>query len=232
MGIFHSTVDNVFTVSVDGIIGVGKSTTLPLTAELLTNAGYKTLVVLEPVEEWTDMLTLFYEDKEKYGSALQSLILASRAAKINRAISECSYTPTIVLIDRSIEIGDRIFADLTPMLPAQREMYTKMSKHIQSVCAIKPNLKLFLDCPVDEAQKRVAKRKTHSVSDTYQSDLYRAHKTYFTENQSATTRTVSVSKTSIPNLECDITDIDKVVYMSPEEVAERLARIILSLYNL
>ena len=92
---------NVFLISIDGNIGSGKSTLMKyLQANmhrfcLSENANEYELVFLqEPVKEWMDIknknnetiLSLFYENQEKYAFSFQMMAYISRLDLIKKTI--------------------------------------------------------------------------------------------------------------------------------------------------
>jgi deoxyadenosine/deoxycytidine kinase len=59
-------------ISVKGLIGSGKTVLINECLEpLLTKGGYRVKFIKEPVDEWTEILPLFYKDPKKYSYHFQ-----------------------------------------------------------------------------------------------------------------------------------------------------------------
>ena len=166
-----------FVVSLEGLIGAGKTTMLNHLGRKLQESGYSVMCVPEPVQEWSSMLREFYTDPARYGPALQTFILSARGSALARAFNFRKRVPDIVIIDRSIHVGDTIFASLTDMTKDQRALYENIKVQMTKMLPAAPNLYLFIDCPPDEAMRRIDTRdnNNYKIDIVYLSKLYDKH---------------------------------------------------------
>lgn len=134
-------------ITIDGVVGVGKSTLL----NLLEEEGY--VAFREPVVD-NPILDKFYYDRERYSFPLQIFFLNKRFEQIKEAMKVNS------VLDRSI-YGDVIFAkmlcDNNEMTVEEfniyKELLQNMLEHLSA-----PKLMIYLEISVDEAMKRIQKR--------------------------------------------------------------------------
>lgn len=106
--------------SIEGNIGVGKSTMLRSIKEKLGNKinGKKCIFVQEPVEEWQaikdakgeDILTKFYNNQSKYAFSFQMMAYISRQALLIKTVEE---NPNCIIItERCIHTDKEVFAKM------------------------------------------------------------------------------------------------------------------------
>lgn len=109
-------------ISIEGNIGVGKTTFLSLMKEAL---GVPFELVPEPVAEWQDfketdpsnpnqlnILEMFYKDPKRYAYLFQTLCLGSRAKgmmNLKKKLKEDT-NPRLYIFERSIECDKEVFA--------------------------------------------------------------------------------------------------------------------------
>jgi deoxyadenosine/deoxycytidine kinase len=97
-------------ISVEGNIGVGKSTFVKLLQKYLNGD-----VVDEPVNIWTSLindnneniLQLFYNDKKRWGYTFQNLAYITRIMTVEEKIKTSD--KNIIILDRSIETDKNVF---------------------------------------------------------------------------------------------------------------------------
>ena len=97
-------------ISVEGNIGVGKSTFVKLLQKHLDGD-----IVEEPVNIWTSLidennkniLQLFYDDKKRYGYTFQNLAYITRIMTVEEKIKTTN--KNIIILDRSIETDKNVF---------------------------------------------------------------------------------------------------------------------------
>lgn len=166
-----------FVVSLEGLIGAGKTTMLNHLGRKLQESGYSVVCVPEPVEEWSSMLQEFYTDPARFGPALQTFILTARGSALARAFDFRKLVPDVVIIDRSIHVGDTVFASLTDMSKDQRALYENIKVQMMKMLPAAPHLYLFIDCPPDEAMRRINMRdnNNYKIDISYLAKLYNKH---------------------------------------------------------
>lgn len=97
-------------ISVEGNIGVGKSTFVKLLQKKLDGD-----IVEEPVNIWTSLidenneniLQLFYNDKKRWGYTFQNLAYITRIMTVEEKIKTSD--KNIIILDRSIETDKNVF---------------------------------------------------------------------------------------------------------------------------
>ena len=105
-------------LSVEGNIGVGKSTMLNQIKKFLgeTINGRKIIFLQEPVDQWQgikgrdgeDILTKFYKDQEKYAFPFQMMAYISRQALLMDAVE--NNPGCIIISERCIHTDKNVFA--------------------------------------------------------------------------------------------------------------------------
>ena len=101
--------------SLDGNIGVGKSTLLKQIADQVPEL----LIVQEPVDVWTalknadgqNLLELFYKDKQRYAYTFQNAAILSRLKLLRDAVAAAK-PGQIILTERSVLTDRYVFAEM------------------------------------------------------------------------------------------------------------------------
>lgn len=151
----------ISTVSIEGNIGVGKST---LMAALETALGDELSIADEPVEDWKEagLLQAMYEGTLP-GPLFQMMVLATRARAIDAArrgaiLSGCK----VLLTERSLSVGDRAFASVhfDPLPAIHGTCYQTAAKALSGLPPSRPERKLlvFIDAPASVCLERVRAR--------------------------------------------------------------------------
>ena len=172
-------------VSIEGNIGVGKSTFVKLLLEQIKDSD----VVNEPVEQWLkikdsdgkNILGEFYEDKKRWAYTFQSLAYVTRMNNIEDKI-KTSDAKTIFL-DRSINTDKNIFAKMLfddgILSELEYNIYNCWndfySTHIRDISNIKT---IYLKCDIDCAISRIKKRgrvEEMSIGYDYIEKLHKYH---------------------------------------------------------
>ena len=102
-------------LSIDGNIGAGKTTLV----EALKRAHPEWIFVDEPVNKWMELvdekdrslLSLFYEDSDKWGFAFQMYALLTRTIALRKAIENSPKNATIVT-ERCYQTDFNVFAKM------------------------------------------------------------------------------------------------------------------------
>ena len=108
-----STEPRIF--SLDGNIGVGKSTLL----KQIANRFPDVLILQEPVDVWTalknsngeSLLELFYKDKRRYAYTFQNAAILSRLKLLRNAV-QTARPGQIILTERSVLTDRHVFAEM------------------------------------------------------------------------------------------------------------------------
>ena len=154
-------------ISIEGNIGAGKSTVL----KELAKKGYK--VIQEPIVEWS-YLDKFYENPKKYALAFQVQILLS--------FTKYSFPEDeIVIVERSPDTSRSVFAK---MLAADGvltdESIATYNTLYDQLNPWKPDLYIYLDCPIDVCLQRIRRRgDTYSVTPEYLFELKKYYELFF-----------------------------------------------------
>jgi deoxyadenosine/deoxycytidine kinase len=107
--------DKKIVISIEGNIGVGKSSFLGLLKEYF---GDKADFIYEPVNEWLaikdesgkDLLQTFYDDKKRWSYTFQNVAYITRMTKLVEAIN--TSTKRYIIIDRSLNADLNTFTKM------------------------------------------------------------------------------------------------------------------------
>jgi deoxyadenosine/deoxycytidine kinase len=96
-------------IDIEGLIGAGKSSIISeCLVPLLTQKGYKVTVIPEPVDQWEEILPLFYENPSRWGYHFQTMAFHDRVRESQKAWKEHHDTTDIFITERGV-ISDKIF---------------------------------------------------------------------------------------------------------------------------
>lgn len=156
-------------VSIEGLIGAGKSTVL----NRLRDLGYK--VIEEPVEKWT-FLERFYENPKKYALALQTQILLS--------FVDLEIPDELVFVERSPAVSRYVFANMlrceNTLSDEDMGLYAAL---YDTLTPWKPDVYVYLECPPDVCVNRQASRgDSYAISNEYMNELEKYYKLFFKYN--------------------------------------------------
>ena len=101
-------------ITLDGNIGVGKSTLLKLIGQMLPDVE----IVLEPVNEWEklvsddgkSLLSHFYEDSVRWGYTFQNCAILTRILETRKVLS--STKKKVIITERSVLTDLHVFAKM------------------------------------------------------------------------------------------------------------------------
>jgi deoxyadenosine/deoxycytidine kinase len=181
-------------ISIEGNIGVGKSTFLDNLEESIRSTWTKKWVFLrEPVHIWetvrdpegNTMLAKFYGDPIKYSFAFQVMAYSTRVQELRRILRE---NPDCygVVCERSLETDRRIFAKMLhadgSMEPILHDIYTMFSSLNHD--EFKLDGIVFLDADPTTCMERIVKRSRNgesSISLAYLEQCHQYHQEWMTD---------------------------------------------------
>lgn len=108
-------------IYVEGNIAAGKSRLISQLQEVAQSKDIRIIYVQEPVSEWstirnkdnTDILTLFYNDQNKYAFSFQMMAYISRLISIKKAVESVSSSDNCIIIcERSVWTDRYVFAKM------------------------------------------------------------------------------------------------------------------------
>src|SRR5437868_4560414 len=98
-----------FILDIEGIISAGKTTLIEeCIIPVLVERGWRVKLIKEPVDEWMDILPLFYEDTKRWAYHFQTVAFHSRLRESDRMWQEYKDTTDIFITERSV-ISDTLF---------------------------------------------------------------------------------------------------------------------------
>jgi len=206
-------------ISIEGNIGVGKSTFVSL---LLTHIK-ESDVVSEPVDKWLNItdsdglniLKAFYDDKERWSYTFQNLAYITRMDAIETKIKEtCA---KLIFLDRSINTDKNVFAkmlyDDKLISELEYNIYNCWNKfyttHIRDATNIKT---IYLRCSPNIANERIKKRgrkEESSIGIDYLEKLHSYHEQWLM-NDNVNVLVLDCNKDFENDLEYQIEIINKV----------------------
>jgi deoxyadenosine/deoxycytidine kinase len=145
--------------ALEGNIGAGKTTILKIIGKHFKDAE----IVEEPVSEWQNLggmnlLDSFYTNPQRWGFSFE---FYSMLTKIQALLKAAESDKPIIIIERSI-LSNKVFMDLSNELGKLDKMEYRMLMNTYDfyLLNIYPQLAgiIYLDTPVDECIKRIAKR--------------------------------------------------------------------------
>jgi dTMP kinase len=144
-------------ISLEGIEGVGKSTNLAFTAELVRRAGYEVVTTREPggtelgerVREW-----ILHGTHGSLSPEVEVLLMfAARARHLDEVIRPALAAGRCVVCDR---FTDATFAYQGGGRRASRTLLEALRTEVQH--GLEPDLTLLLDAPLDIGASRISSR--------------------------------------------------------------------------
>lgn len=140
-------------ICIEGNIGSGKSSVLASVA--LAEAFPDAAIFPEPLDEWGELLDLFYNDPVTWALPFQLRVLLSF-----RRPAKAKATEDLVLVERSPLSCRHVFGQLLfndgKMLPREWELFKEFCD--DDVLGWKPDAIIYVDAPVDVLLQRVASR--------------------------------------------------------------------------
>jgi deoxyadenosine/deoxycytidine kinase len=145
--------------ALEGNIGAGKSTIM----KIISNQFHDVEFVEEPVNQWQNLngcnlLNSFYSDPKRWGFSFE---FYSMLTKIQALLKAADSDKPIIIIERSI-LSNKVFMDLSNDLGKLDKMEYAMlintyNFYLENVYPQIAGI-IYLDTPVDECIRRIAKR--------------------------------------------------------------------------
>lgn len=174
-------------ITVDGLIGAGKTTLINLLIKKYTETGTRVHAIYEPVDVWQQVgaLAEFYKDIPAKCYEFQTFVYITR---IQRVINEVIANPTadVYLLERSVFTDRYIFVELLRELlgPIRMEMYETWWNMWSSLLDIKITKWVLLDTSLNESLNRISARargEEHGITTEYQTSLLEKHREFFNQ---------------------------------------------------
>jgi deoxyadenosine/deoxycytidine kinase len=153
-------------VAIEGIIGCGKSTLL----KALEDEGYT--VVREDIEQWTELLNLFYSDQKRWSLTLQTKIFMHFVKRKSEPFHG------VRIWERSTLSNIKVFYSMLRgagmINPAEQAVFESLVEQLDW----SPDKVIYLRVPVENAMERMEKRRCkedEGVTLDYQRALYQKH---------------------------------------------------------
>jgi deoxyadenosine/deoxycytidine kinase len=176
---------NKIIISVEGNIGVGKSTFTQIIQKFFKNS----CVVTEPVDVWKSMVDMdgdnilnkFYKDTDRWAYSFQNLACITRMIKMEESIKDSK--SQYIFLDRSIGTDKNVFEkmlyDNKKISEIEHNMYNLWCdfyhKYVRSETF---NIIIYLRCNPNTAYERIMKRnrdEEKNISLEYLSDVHKYH---------------------------------------------------------
>ncbi|MGH2581970.1 MAG: deoxynucleoside kinase [Anaerolineales bacterium] len=160
-------------ISIEGVIGVGKTTLARLLQE-----RFQAEILLEVFEE-NPFLTKFYEDRARYAFQTQIFFLLSRYHQQNRAVPEILQTGKNLITDYTFA-KDALFARIN-LQGDELEMYYNVHDALAEKIPL-PDLVVYLAADTRVLMQRIAQRDRpyeRSMEQSYIATLNEAYEDFF-----------------------------------------------------
>jgi deoxyadenosine/deoxycytidine kinase len=201
-------------VSIEGNIGVGKTTMIDNIERYINNNNILDIVVMrEPIEKWTEqdadgtsILEKFYKYKNKYTFSFQIYVILTIIEAIKNII-KLNPACKIIICERSLSASRYVFAD---MLHAenifdttQYNIYCKLYNEIApDYLAVQT---VYLSCPLTTVKERIQKRNRSGEEYVTMEYLEKCDEFY----------KKMIVKTDVPHIQIDISK--NISFISAEE---------------
>jgi deoxyadenosine/deoxycytidine kinase len=178
-------------ISLDGNIGVGKTTLLEHIRKRFPNV----VIVPEPVDTWTrlkdeqgrNLLQLFYQDKRRWAFSFQQAAMLSRLLLLQKAVADAA-PGQIILSERSVLTDRYVFADMLrasgDLTALEWDLYQSWFNAFASQLPIAGIL--YINTGVNTAYERIKQRARvgeDTISKEYLEALDKQHRAWIANTQ-------------------------------------------------
>lgn len=164
---------NTIIISIEGVIGVGKSHVIDyIKSNLECIDGYPVVYLPEPVNVWmsvtdkygTSILQKFYDDQSRHAFTFQMLAMVSIAKQLREAID--ANPGAVIIMERSVHSSKSVFVKslhetgmITDMEKIIYDMtYDEINGTLQRIPFTKNGI-VYLKTPINTCMNRVKSRK-------------------------------------------------------------------------
>lgn len=183
----------VLCISIEGLIGAGKTTLIEQVVAALRARGKKVAYASEPVKTWEEVgaLKLFYKNPPRYAYTFQTFTYITRVKQIIKA---CQAVPDVeILITERCPYTDRnIFMELQRAIVTKEEMVMYdmwcdfwldyLPEDLREGFKCGSARAIYLRPSIEACMARVTERaragEVEGVPEEYQLQLYEAHEAY------------------------------------------------------
>ena len=193
--------------TIEGNIGVGKSTLINTLRETPEINGRKIVFLEEPVSIWetikdetgVNIITLFYADQETYAFTFQMMAYISRLATLKEAIAE--HPDSIIITERSVYTDKHIFANMLyydkKISTIEYQIYNKWFNHFLNDVLLSGIIYLKCDPSVANVRVNQRARTGETIPIEYLEKCHQYHQQWI-ENTSIPTKTIDRNN-AVPN---------------------------------
>ena len=183
---------NKIIITIEGNIGVGKSTF----TNIMKNAFSNSIIVSEPVDMWLNtktesgenILGLFYKDIKRWGYTFQNLAYVTRMMKIQDAINSDN---NIIFLDRSLgtdrNVFEKMLFDDGLLTDIEHKMYEIWYDFYNNYVNKNTNWNyIYLRCTPETAFKRIQKRgriEEKDITLDYLTKLHTYHESWLNKSE-------------------------------------------------
>ncbi len=172
------------TVTVEGVIGVGKTTLAEALTQYMGAVPYLEDYLANP------FLKRFYKNRERYAFICQQYFLESRV----RQFVQGGHDGLPIVSDHSM-LKDRIFAQIN-LSDEEHELYMRYYKRLTALPLFESNVTIFLSASLEEVMERIRKRghkMEFGIEASYLGQLVDAYQEWMLSDEASKKRVVVVN---------------------------------------
>jgi deoxyadenosine/deoxycytidine kinase len=174
-------------IVIEGLIGAGKSTFIPILKSYLEKRNQRVSVVKEPVDKWVSngILKVFYQDPKRWAYTFQAQAFHDRIQEIIKGFTEST---DIVIAERS-PYSDRLFMNVARenkhVSDMEFNLYQDWWSMWMKLIPKTPDLVIYLRTDLNNCMKRIKIRHRDGesgISEDYERQLQEQHESTFKES--------------------------------------------------
>lgn len=159
-------------LAIEGNIGAGKSTLAHLLAQ-----HFNARIILEEFAD-NNFLPKFYQDRERYAFPLELSFLADRFKQMKQQLLQQELFSEKIISDY-LFTKSKLFARIN-LPPDEYDLFQKLYDIAESNLP-KPDLLIYLNCPIEKLQKNIKKRARsyeQNIPDSYLENVQQVYENY------------------------------------------------------